>query len=81
MTTLPIIYGSLAELSDILFRRIDQKIITLEMTQVHYDAFIYDLDNLENIYVGKFRPIKIDLDNDVCEWVFNGMLKFIIKIK
>ena len=32
MTTLPIIYGSLAELSDILFRRIDQKIITLEMT-------------------------------------------------
>ena len=76
-------YNSLAELSDLLFRRIEEKSVTLEMTQSSYDNFIDALDSETNIYVRKFRPIKINEDDEteICQWLFNGILKFKIKIK
>lgn len=75
-------YNSLAELSDLLFRRIEQKSVTLEMTQESYDNFIYDLDNEVSIFVNRFRPIKINEDDEteICQWLFNGILKFKIEI-
>lgn len=80
--TLPIKYNSLAELSDILFRRIEQKSVTLEMSQESYDNFIYALDNEVNIFVNRFRPIEINEDDEteICQWLFNGILKFKINI-
>lgn len=79
---LPIKYNSLAELSDLLFRRIEQKSVTLEMSQESYDNFIYSLDNEVNIFVNRFRPIKINEDDEteICQWLFNGNLKFKINI-
>ncbi len=79
--TFPIIYQNLAELSDTLMRRMNYKLVTLEITQADYDLFTNDIDTLENIFVGKFRPTKIDTDDDVCEWVFSGSLKIKFKIK
>ena len=77
----PIIYNNLAELSDTLMRRMNYKLVTLQLTQEEYNSFITDLDTLENIFVGKFRPLKIDTDEDVCEWLFSGSLKLKFKIK
>lgn len=79
---LPIKYNSLAELSDILFRRIELKSVTLEMSQESYDNFITALDTETNLYVGKFRPIKINEEDEteICQWLFNGNLKFKINI-
>ena len=79
--TFPIIYQNLAELSDTLMRRMNYKLVTLEITQADYDLFTNDIDTLENIFVGKFRPTKIDIDNDVCDWLFSGSLKIKFKIK
>lgn len=79
--TIPILYQGLQSLSDLMMRRMEYKKLILEMSQVHYDSFTNDIDTLTNIYVGKFRPIEINLDEDICEWVFNGMVKFKIKIK
>lgn len=79
--TFPIIYDGLASLSDTLMRRMNYKQITIEITQEDYDSFINDLDTLENIYVGKFRPTKTDSDEEVCNWLFSGSLKLKFKIK
>jgi hypothetical protein len=78
--TFPIIYDGLASLSDTLMRRMNYKLVTLELTQEEYDSFVNDLDTLENIYVGKFRPTKINEDN-ICDWLFSGSLKIKFKIK
>lgn len=78
--TFPIIYDGLASLSDTLMRRMNYKLVTLELTQEEYDSFVNDLDTLENIYVGKFRPTKVNEDN-ICDWLFSGSLKIKFKIK
>jgi len=78
--TFPIIYDGLASLSDTLMRRMNYKLVTLEFTQEEYDSFVDDLDTLENIYVGKFRPTKVNEDN-ICDWLFSGSLKIKFKIK
>lgn len=76
-------YQNLADLSDFLLRRMAYKQITIKFSQNDYDDFIEDLDTLQNIYVGKFRPTKVDPDDDetICQWVFNGSLKLKIKIE
>ena len=75
-------YQNLADLSDYLFRRMDYDEVTISFSQDDYDDFINDLDTLQNIYVGKFRPTKVDSNDDetICQWVFNGSLKLKIKI-
>lgn len=79
---LPTKYNSLEELSALLIRRIEQKSVTLEMNQESYDNFIYALDNEVNIFVNRFRPIKINEEDEteICQWLFNGILKFKIEI-
>lgn len=79
---LPTKYNSLEELSALLIRRIEQKSVTLEMSQESYDNFIYALDNEVNIFVNRFRPIEVNENDDteICQWLFNGNLKFKIKI-
>jgi len=38
--TFPIIYDGLASLSDTLMRRMNYKLVTLEITQEEYDSFV-----------------------------------------
>ncbi len=81
--TLKVSYQNLADLSDLLMRRMEYKEVTVKFSQNDYDDFIDDLDTLQNIYVGKFRPTKVDPNDDetICQWTFNGSLKLKIKIE
>lgn len=72
-------YQNLADLSDFLSRRLEYKTLTLELTELDYARFVFDIDTKNNIYVNKFRPIETK-NNDICEWSYNGMLKFKIKL-
>lgn len=76
-------YQNLADLSDYLLRRMYYDEVIIWFSQDDYDDFINDIDTLQNIYVGKFRPIKVDPNDDetICQWVFNGSLKIKINIK
>lgn len=76
-------YQNLADLSDYLLRRLHYDEVIVWFSQDDYDDFINDIDTLQNIYVGKFRPTKVDENDDdvICQWAFNGSLKLKIKIK